>query len=120
VGVVTPCYADIIMRLTSRGSVVVGCCLALAVAACQQPQPQQAEQPKRKSFEESDSNFTPISASSSDSSPASGNTGSSPQAINDGWKAAANAQGDAAKQQAAGQMLNKTREMADQSNKPPQ
>lgn len=99
---------------------VAGCCLALAAGACQQPQPQQAEQPKRKSFEESDSNFAPISASSSGSSPASGNTGSSPQAINDGWKAAANAQGDAAKQQAAGQMLNRTREMADQSNKPPQ
>ena len=100
---------------------VGGCLLALALQGCQQKQPQQAEQPKRRSFEESDANWQPISKPPGEQPAGAGsNTGSSPQEIQQGWKAAENAQGDAAKQRAAGEMLNRTREMADQSNKPPQ
>jgi hypothetical protein len=111
------------MRRASCVLVVGGCLLALVVQGCQQPPAQQAEQPKRKSFEESDGSWQPISKPAADSSaPAGsgGNAGNTPQDIQQGWKAAESAQGDAAKQRAAGEMLNRTREMADQSNKPPQ
>ena len=105
--------------MRSRRLVVaaLGCsALALAVAACQKPAPAAAVQPKRKSFEDSGS-WQPVQSAPA-AAPVGGSNGAgtTPQNIQQSWQQAHDAQGDAAKMQAANDALNKTQALADQSN----
>jgi hypothetical protein len=106
------------MRTSARG-LAVGCCLlALALGACQKPAPQAAA-PKRHSFEDGNTwqPSAPVAAApvaAPAGAPSGGNVGSTPQSIQQGWQQVEQAKGDAAKQQAAGEMLNRTQAMADQ------
>jgi len=97
--------------------VVLGCAsLALLAAACQKPAPVAAAPAKRKSFSDSGS-WQPIQqAAPAGQVGGSNGAGTTPQDIQQSWQQAHDAQGDAAKTQAANEALNKTQALADQSN----
>jgi hypothetical protein len=113
--------AFLLRRLAGAAPAVIALVLlalpVLALAACQKPAPAAAPQPRRKSFAES-GNWQPSAPAAPAAAPAgataSGGAGTTPESIQRGWQQVEQTKGEAAQQQAAGEMLNRTQALADQ------